>query len=297
MQVLETVEAVRRWRAGAAGVALVPTMGYLHAGHLALVEAAKATGYPVLVTIFVNPTQFAANEDFTRYPRDLERDLRLLRAAGVAAAFTPDATIMYPRGFQTQVSVGAVAEGKEGAARPGHFVGVATVVCKLFNITQATVAFFGQKDAQQVAVIRRMVADLNLPVEVRVQPTVREADGLAMSSRNVYLTPEQRTAATVLYRSLQAASHAYDAGERDPQRLIAVARGVLAEEALAEVDYVDVSLAATLEVVTAPTDAPLLLSLAVKIGQPRLLDNCLLPAALNTAEGATSTLGAVSLEP
>jgi pantoate--beta-alanine ligase len=297
MQVLETVEAVRRWRAGAAGVALVPTMGYLHAGHLALVEAAHATGYPVLVTIFVNPTQFAANEDFTRYPRDLERDLRLLRAAGVAAVFTPDAAVMYPRGFQTQVSVGAVAEGKEGAARPGHFVGVATVVCKLFNITQATVAFFGQKDAQQVAVIRRMVADLNLPVEVRVQPTVREADGLAMSSRNVYLTAEQRAAATVLYRSLQAASHAYDAGERDPQRLIAVARGVLAEEALAEVDYVDVSLAATLEVATAPTDAPLLLSLAVKIGQPRLLDNCLLPAALNTAEGATAALGAVNPAP
>ncbi len=296
MDVLETVAAVRRWRLTAPEVALVPTMGYLHAGHLSLVEAARATGHRVLVTIFVNPTQFAANEDFTRYPRDLERDLRLLRAAGVDAVFTPAADVMYPRGFQTQVSVGAVAERREGAARPGHFVGVATVVCKLFNIAQATVAFFGQKDAQQVAVIRRMVADLNLPVEVRVQPTVREADGLAMSSRNVYLTAEQRAAAAVLYRSLQAAAAAYEAGERRPDYLVHAVRSVLVGEPLAEVDYIDLSHAVTLETMTAPSDEPLLLSLAVKIGQVRLLDNCLLPAALNTAEGVTAVLGAVNLE-
>ncbi len=294
MNVLETIAAVRRWRAQKAGAAVVPTMGYLHAGHLALVEAARATGWPVLVTIFVNPTQFAPHEDFNAYPRDLARDLQLLQAAGVDAVFAPAASVMYPPGFQTQVSVGAVAQGKEGAARPGHFVGVATVVCKLFNIAQPTVAFFGQKDAQQVAVIRRMVADLNLPIQIKVHPIVRETDGLAMSSRNVYLTPEERAAASVLYRSLQAASAAYEDGERSPERLAALALAVLASEPMAQVDYVDLSLASTLEPVKAPTDAPLLLSMAVKIGRTRLLDNCLLPISLNTLDGATAALGVVT---
>jgi len=294
MNVLETIAAVRRWRAQQAGAAVVPTMGYLHAGHLALVEAARATSWPVLVTIFVNPTQFAPHEDFNAYPRDLARDLQLLQAAGVDAVFAPAASVMYPPGFQTQVSVGAVAQGKEGAARPGHFVGVATVVCKLFNIAQPTVAFFGQKDAQQVAVIRRMVADLNLPIQIKVHPIVRETDGLAMSSRNVYLTPEERAAASVLYRSLQAASAAYEDGERCPERLAALALAVLASEPMAQVDYVDLSLASTLEPVNAPTNAPLLLSMAVKIGRTRLLDNCLLPISLNTLDGATAALGVVT---
>ena len=294
MNVLETIAAVRRWRAQQAGAAVVPTMGYLHAGHLALVEAARATSWPVLVTIFVNPTQFAPHEDFNAYPRDLARDLQLLQAAGADAVFAPDASVMYPPGFQTQVSVGVVAQGKEGAARPGHFVGVATVVCKLFNIAQPTVAFFGQKDAQQVAVIRRMVADLNLPIQIKVHPIVRETDGLAMSSRNVYLTVDQRAAAGVLYRSLQTAAAAYEAGERHPDQLAALTLAILASEPLAQVDYVDVSLASTLEPVTMPTDAPLLLSMAVKIGKTRLLDNCLLPTALNTLDGATAALGAVN---
>jgi pantoate--beta-alanine ligase len=212
----------------------------------------------------------------------------------VDVVFVPAASVMYPPGFQTQVSVGAVAQGKEGAARPGHFVGVATVVCKLFNITQPTVAFFGQKDAQQVAVIRRMVADLNLPIQIKVHPIVRETDGLAMSSRNVYLTPEERAAASVLYRSLQAASAAYEDGERSPERLAALALAVLTSEPIAQVDYVDLSLASTLEPVNAPTDMPLLLSMAVKIGKTRLLDNCLLPTSLNTLDGATAALGVVT---
>ena len=183
-------------------------MGYLHEGHLSLVSRAKAENQHVIVTIFVNPTQFGANEDLSKYPRDLERDLSLLRPLGVDVVWTPSAEIMYPPGYQTWVEVDALTKGLEGAMRPGHFRGVTTVVAKLFNATQPHKAYFGQKDAQQAAVIRRMAVDLNFPLEVIVCPTTREADGLAMSSRNKYLGEAERKAATVLFRALSAANEA-----------------------------------------------------------------------------------------
>ena len=215
MRVLHTISEMRSARAALGGLGLVPTMGYLHDGHLSLVARAKAECPAVAATIFVNPTQFGPNEDLARYPRDLPRDLRLLEAAGVDLVFAPEAAEIYPPGFDTQIVIGGVAEVLEGAVRPGHFAGVATVVAKLLNIVQPTRAYFGQKDAQQSVVIRRLVRDLNLPVEVIVAPTVREADGLALSSRNSYLTPEQRAAAPVIYRALTVARERFAAGERD----------------------------------------------------------------------------------
>jgi pantoate--beta-alanine ligase len=201
--------------------------------------------------------------------------------------------MMYPEGYQTSISVETVSQEKEGAVRPGHFRGVATVVAKLFNLTQPHRSYFGQKDAQQVAVIRRMVRDLDFPLEIRVGPIVRESDGLAMSSRNVYLKPDEREAAQVLHRALQATAMAYAAGERHPDTLRQTATHIIAGEPMAALDYVSVSDARTLVEQTSPTDAPLLLSVAAKIGKPRLLDNMLLPLELNTLQGATATLGAV----
>ncbi|HNO86079.1 MAG TPA: pantoate--beta-alanine ligase, partial [Anaerolineales bacterium] len=196
-------------------VGLVPTMGYLHEGHLSLIRRAKAECDHVVVSIFVNPTQFGANEDLAKYPRDLERDLSLIEPFGVDLVWTPTPEIMYPTGYQTWVEVEAMTRPLEGAMRPTHFKGVTTVVAKLFNATQAHKAYFGQKDAQQVAVIRQMVWDLNFPLEVVVCSTVREADGLAMSSRNKYLEGESRQAATILFRALTAAKEMYQTGERD----------------------------------------------------------------------------------
>jgi pantoate--beta-alanine ligase len=266
-------------------------MGALHAGHLSLVEAARAENDAVLVTIFVNPTQFAANEDLAAYPRDLPRDLDLLRDASVDIVFTPTPQLMYPPGYQTYINVEQVSQGLEGARRPGHFRGVATVVAKLFNLTQPTVAYFGQKDAQQAVVIRQMVRDLNFPLEIAVCPTMREPDGLAMSSRNVYLTPEQRRAATILYRALQAAANVYAAGERDSEILRRMIFDTLHTEPLAAPDYVSIADARTLQELTQPADAPILTSLTVGIGKTHLLDNFILPAELNDRAGLSRVLG------
>ena len=277
MQVVRTIAEVRAIRRALPGTwGFVPTMGYLHEGHLSLVRRARAENDHVAVSIFVNPTQFGPHEDYNRYPRDLERDLRLLEPLGVDLVFAPSVEEMYPPGFQTWVIVEGVSRPLEGAARPGHFRGVATVVTKLFNIVQPDRAYFGQKDAQQAVVIRRMVQDLNIPVEIVVCPTVREPDGLAMSSRNTYLNPEERRAATVLFRALQATKARYEQGERDAERLREAMREVIQAEPLARLDYVSVADPETLQELDRVEDRALL-SLAVYIGKTRLIDNILLP--------------------
>ena len=250
-------------------------MGYLHEGHLSLVSRAKAENQHVIVTIFVNPTQFGANEDLSKYPRDLERDLSLLRPLGVDVVWTPSAEIMYPPGYQTWVEVDALTKGLEGAMRPGHFRGVTTVVAKLFNATQPHKAYFGQKDAQQAAVIRRMAVDLNFPLEVIVCPTTREADGLAMSSRNKYLGEAERKAATVLFRALSAANEAYERGERSAEALRGKMKAVIAGEPLAQLQYVSCADYDSLEELDA-VHGKALLSMAVYFGKTRLIDNFVL---------------------
>jgi pantoate--beta-alanine ligase len=250
-------------------------MGYLHEGHLSLVKRAKEECASVAVSIFVNPTQFGPNEDLAAYPRDMEHDLRLLESLGVNLVWTPTPEIMYPSGYQTWVQVEALTKPLEGAQRPGHFRGVATVVAKLFNGVQPAKVYFGQKDAQQVAVIRRMARDLNFPLEIVVCPTVREPDGLAMSSRNAYLDPEQRQAATVLYRALSAAKEAFEAGERDAEKLRALMRKTIAAEPLAEMQYISCADYDTLEELDEITGKALL-SMAVFVGKTRLIDNFVL---------------------
>lgn len=293
MRVVVTAEQLRQVRREFNGsVGLVPTMGALHAGHLALVAAARDENDVVVASIFVNPTQFAPTEDLSTYPRDLQRDLALLIDAGCDLVFTPTPEVLYPSGFQTYVTVETLSQGLEGARRPGHFRGVATVVAKLFNLIQPHFAYFGQKDAQQVVVIRQMVRDLNLPLEVVVLPTVREADGLALSSRNAYLAGEQRPAAAVLSRALGAAGAAYAAGERHPGVLREQMLALLGAEPLAEAEYVSIADARTLVEQEAPSDNPLLASMAVRVGRTRLIDNLLLPLALNTRAGLGSVLGA-----
>ncbi len=272
MLVLDTAAAVRAARAPLGTVGFVPTMGYLHAGHLALVERARAENQSVAVSIFVNPTQFGPSEDFQRYPRDLPRDLELLDAGGVDLVFVPEAREMYPAGYSTYVDVEGLTGRLEGASRPGHFRGVATVVCKLLNIVDAERAYFGQKDAQQTVVIRRMVRDLNMRTEIVVVPTLREPDGLAMSSRNAYLGVEERAAAPVLYHALLAARSAWASGERDGTTLRVRMREVLAGEPRAEVDYISVADPETLEEIERGAGAALA-SLAVRIGRTRLIDN------------------------
>jgi pantoate--beta-alanine ligase len=250
-------------------------MGYLHAGHLSLARRARGENDFVGASIFVNPMQFGPSEDLAAYPRDLSRDLRLLEEAGTDLVWAPPVEEVYPAGFQTCVTVEEVTRPLEGAARPGHFRGVATVVAKLFNVFQPDRAYFGQKDAQQVVVIKQMARDLDFPLEIVVCPTLREADGLAMSSRNVYLTLDQRAAAPVLYRALCAARDAWQAGEYDGERLRQIMRGVLAAEPLARPDYVS---AADPLVLTELGDASrgVLFSMAVRIGRARLIDNLLL---------------------
>jgi pantoate--beta-alanine ligase len=275
VQVLRTVAEVRAARGGLAEVGLVPTMGYLHEGHLSLVARAKAECAVVAASIFVNPTQFGPNEDLSRYPRDLPRDLGMLEAAGVDFVFTPDAAEMYPPAFDTVIEVGGVTDVLEGAVRPGHFAGVATVVAKLFNIVQPTRAYFGQKDAQQSVVIRKLVRDLAIPVEIVVAPTVREADGLALSSRNSYLTPDQRAAAPRIFQALGAARDLFATGEREAEVLRQAIRRVLATEPQMQIDYVSMAEPLTLaELVTVERQA--LASLAVRLGTTRLIDNLLL---------------------
>jgi len=277
MEVAETIAAVRTWRERhhLMAVGFVPTMGYLHEGHLALVRRARTENPVVAVSIFVNPTQFGPQEDYARYPRDIPRDLALLAREGVDLVFTPSVEEMYPLGFASFISVGPIGERLEGAARPGHFRGVATVVAKLFNIVQPTRAYFGQKDAQQVLVIRRMVADLNVPVAIVPVATVREPDGLAMSSRNVYLSPTEREIAAAIPRALFAAEARYHAGERDAEALRALVRAQLAATPGIQLEYVSLADIETLDELET-VDRPALLSLAARVGTTRLIDNVLL---------------------
>jgi pantoate--beta-alanine ligase len=256
---------------------LVPTMGYLHEGHLSLARRARADNASVSASIFVNPTQFLPTEDFTTYPRNEERDLALLEEVGTDLVYMPPVDAVYPPGFDTYVTVGALTEPLEGTARPGHFRGVATVVAKLFNVIQPDRAYFGQKDAQQALVITKMARDLAFPVEVVVMPTIRESDGLALSSRNVYLSPQERLAALSLSKALQMAARLYEAGERNASLLRAALAEILAAEPLAQPEYVSVADTHTLlELDT--IDGPALASMAVKIGRTRLIDNVVLGA-------------------
>ena len=276
MIVTDNIAQVRavRWADRSLSWGLAPTMGYLHEGHLSLVRRARAENDRVAATIYVNPTQFAPTEDFAAYPRDLGRDLALLEQAGADLVFTPSNEIMYPPEFQTYVTVEKVSQPLEGAARPAHFRGVATVVAKLFNIFQPARAYFGQKDAQQTVVIRRLAADLNFNLDIIICPTAREADGLAMSSRNVYLSAGQRAAATVLYRALLAARAAFETGERRGDRLRQLLREVITAEPLARLDYVSVAHPTTLAELPLVEDEALF-SLAVFFGPTRLIDNLL----------------------
>jgi pantoate--beta-alanine ligase len=256
-------------------VGLVPTMGYLHEGHLSLVRRARKECDHVAVSIFVNPSQFGPNEDLSRYPRDLDRDLSLIEPLGTDLVWIPTAEEMYPQGYQTWVEVESMTRPLEGAMRPGHFRGVTTVVAKLFNAVQPHRAYFGQKDAQQAAVLRQMTRDLSYPIEIVTCPIVREPDGLAMSSRNVYLDPEQRNAATVLYRSLRAAQEAYENGERSAKKLRQIMKAVLSSEPLVQPQYVSCADYDTLKEVETVTGKTLL-SMAVFVGKTRLIDNFIL---------------------
>ena len=278
---MEKVTTIAAWRALRAswsaedGIGFVPTMGYLHKGHLALVEQARRENGYVAVSIFVNPLQFGPQEDLDAYPRSLTRDLAMLTEAGVNAVFVPTAKTMYPAGYTTTVAAaGPLVTRLEGARRPGHFAGVASVVTKLFNIITPTRAYFGQKDAQQLAVVRRLVADLDLPITIVAGPIIREADGLAMSSRNVYLYAEERKAALVLRRALEAGRHAIDHGERRAESIRNTMRAVVEREPLATLDYVDVVHPESFVAMNKVT-APELLPIVVRIGKPRLLDNYL----------------------
>ncbi|MBN2549220.1 MAG: pantoate--beta-alanine ligase [Anaerolineales bacterium] len=263
-------------------VGFVPTMGFLHEGHLSLVRAAQAECASVVVSIFVNPTQFGPNEDLAAYPRDLQRDLRMLAEAGADLVWTPTPEILYPFGYQTWVTVEQITQLLEGAVRPGHFRGVATVVAKLFSCVRPQRAYFGQKDAQQAAVIRRMAQDLNFDLQVVICPTRREADGLAMSSRNTYLSPPERQAATILYRALSAAQQAFAAGERDAGRLRQCMTEVIQSEPLARLQYASCADPDSLQEIEGQISPAgdhqdcALLSLAVYIGKTRLIDNILL---------------------
>lgn len=276
MLVVKSLPDLRQARSKLPGpLGLVPTMGYLHEGHLSLVRRAKQVCASVAVSIFVNPTQFGPKEDLSRYPRNLEGDLSLLREAGVSLVWTPDNEDVYPPGFQTWVSVDNLTLPLEGSVRPGHFRGVTTVVAKLFNAFLPDKAFFGQKDAQQAAVIRHMGLDLNFPVEIEICPTVREADGLAMSSRNAYLNPQERQAATVLFRALSAAKTAFENGEKDAGRLRALVESTLDAEPLARLQYVSCADFDSLEELQR-IEGRALLSLAAFVGKTRLIDNFIL---------------------
>src|SRR5574341_1422301 len=277
MQTVVTLSDLRKARFALPGLfGLVPTMGALHDGHLSLVRHAKAECAHVGVSIFVNPTQFGPGEDLSKYPRDLDRDLKLLEALEVDVVWTPAPEIVYPPGFQTWVTVEEVTKPLEGKARPSHFRGVATVVAKLFNAFTPDRAYFGQKDAQQAVVIKRMAADINFPLEIIVCPIIREPDGLAMSSRNAYLNPEERKAATVLYRALCAAKEAFDKGERDGLKLRAILFAVIGAEPLARPDYVSAADPNTLAELDRVADG-VLLSIVVRNETKRLNDNFLLP--------------------
>ena len=276
MKIVTTLYELRAARAGLLEpVGFVPTMGFLHAGHLSLARRAKEECTSVVASIFVNPTQFGPGEDLSKYPRDLARDLSLLESAGVNLVWTPTPEVMYPPTFQTWVTVEELTKGLEGAMRPGHFRGVTTVVAKLFNDVLPQKAYFGQKDAQQAAVIRQMTKDLDFPIEIVVCPTVREADGLAMSSRNAYLNPDERMAAMVLFRALSAAKSAYDEGERCAEILRRIMIETINAEPLAKLQYVSCADYDTLEELEF-VRGKALLSMAVYVGKTRLIDNFVL---------------------
>lgn len=279
MEILRTIDEVRRWvreqKAQGHAIHFVPTMGYFHEGHLNLMRQAKSDGGKVIVSIFVNPLQFGPHEDFERYPRDFNRDHQLAESVGVDALFYPEVSEMYPAGYQTEVRVKKLSQPLCGRSRPGHFEGVATVVMKLFHIVTPDRAYFGEKDFQQLRIIQQMVLDMNLPIRIVPCPIVREPDGLAMSSRNVYLTPEERQSATVLYRSLCWAQEQVQAGERDAQRIRQGVYERIAQEPLARIDYVEVVDAETLEPV-ARIERPTLVAVAVYFGKARLIDNTVL---------------------
>ena len=274
-QISKLKQVVHAAKANGNTVGLVPTMGYLHEGHLTLMRQARAEQGLVIATLFVNPLQFGPQEDYADYPRDLERDCKLAESTGIDVLFAPSVDEMYPAGggiILTYVDVNEITTTLCGASRPGHFRGVATVVSKLFNISEADVAYFGQKDAQQVAVIRRMVEDLNMNVKIVAVPIVREADGLAMSSRNKYLDPGQRQAALVLSRSLDKARNLLTTGVRDSAEILAAMRGMIESEPLAKVDYIEIVDSLTLKSVDM-IESPVLLALAVRFGKTRLIDN------------------------
>lgn len=274
MNVTQSIDEIRaqRWRDPSQSWGLVPTMGYLHDGHMSLVQRACDENDQVGVSIFVNPTQFGNETDLTKYPRALERDLNMLRDAGVSLVWTPTPDIAYPAGYQTYVNVEDVTQMLEGAARPGHFRGVATIVSKLFNVFQPNRAYFGQKDAQQVAVLKRMVTDLNFNLEIVVGQTQRAADGLAMSSRNARLSAAGRKQATCLYRALTAATNAFKQGEVKAQTLHAIMHEIINAEPLAEIDYTSIANADTL-IEQKFIEKPALFSMAVTVAGIRLIDN------------------------
>jgi len=264
------MRALRRKLSGTVG--FIATMGYLHEGHLTLVRQARRENAAVIVSIYVNPTQFGPREDFGAYPRDLDRDLELLRKEGTDIIFAPLDDEMYPPVFSSWVNVEKVTERLEAASRPGHFTGVATIVAKLLNIVQPTRAYFGQKDAQQVVVIKRMAADLNMDLEIVTVPTVREIDGLAMSSRNIRLSPKERQAATILFKALALAQRLTRGGEKDAEKIRDRMAALIRKEPLAHPDYVSIADAETLEELNL-LDRPAVASLAVRIGKTRLIDN------------------------
>lgn len=271
-KIAELRQLVGKAREAGESIGLVPTMGYFHEGHLSLMRRAKAENDRVVVSLFVNPTQFGPQEDLAVYPRDLDRDREMAATTGADWLFVPESGEMYPESYQTFLEVTQVSQGLCGASRPGHFRGVATVVLKLFNIVQADRAYFGEKDAQQLRVVQRMAADLNLTVRVIGCPIIREADGLALSSRNLYLTPKERQAALVLVRTLREAGKLIAGGERDSRSLKERLLRVIAAEPLAQLDYLEIVTGRDLQPVS-QLDGEILIALAVKIGRTRLIDN------------------------
>lgn len=280
VEIVKTPAAMRArsdaWRIAGKRIAFVPTMGYLHDGHVSLLEEGRRRGDALVVSIFVNPTQFGPKEDLSRYPRDLEGDLTKAERAGVDVAYIPDAAAMYPDGYQTFVEVERLQQGLCGASRPGHFRGVATVVLKLLNVVQPTVALFGMKDYQQLQVIRRMVRDLDVASEIVGMPIVREPDGLAMSSRNAYLSPDERQRALALSRALNAARAAFAGGERDAATLLANAQEVISGSAGVRLDYLELRDGESLELSSGPITRTAVMAIAAFVGNTRLIDNLLL---------------------
>jgi pantoate--beta-alanine ligase len=273
--IAETRAALAHARAQGNRIGFVPTMGYLHEGHLRLIDIARQHSDFVVVSIFVNPTQFGPHEDFASYPRDFERDRKLCEARGTDLIFAPEVSEIYPERSLITFQIEKLADRLCGARRPGHFNGVVLVVSKLFNIVQPDIAVFGQKDAQQLIIIKRLVQDLNFPVRIIAAPTVREPDGLAMSSRNVYLSPTQRAQSTVLYKSLQRAKALIESGERDPQQIIAEMRKLIATVSEAKIDYIEIVRVSDLQPIE-KLDGLVLIALAVYFGKARLIDNIIL---------------------